>query len=41
MILKNIKGALKRITLRENFAIQTAKHNKLYTMFPRSEKEFN
>ena len=31
----------RRITLCENFALQTAKHNKLYTMFPRSEEEFN
>ena len=31
----------RRITLCENFALQTAKHNKLHTMFPRSEKEFN
>ena len=31
----------RRITLCENFALQTTKHERLYTMFPKNEKEYN
>ena len=31
----------RRIILCQNFALQTTKHQKLYTMFPKSEQESN
>ena len=31
----------RRITLCQNFALQTTKHKKIYTMFPKSEEESN